>query len=307
MHSVCVFAPSPLLTITVEKVANREEVHLHAGGQGFWVARMVAELGVPVRLCGVFGGETGEVIERLIEREGVEVLRTRVSGANGVYVHDRRRGERQPIAEIAPYPLSRHEVDELYGAAFVESLEAGVCVITGEASQDVVPTDMFGRLSRDLRDNGVLVMADLSGKALDSALAGGLTLLKVSDEELRVDGRIDSDGRAAVMDAMRALTGAGADNVVVSRGDRPALALIDGALIEVEGPRLVPVDSRGSGDSMTAGLACGLANGADLIGALRLGVAAGGLNAARRGLATGRRSEIEKLARHVRLRSPDRS
>lgn len=304
MRSVCVFAPSPLLTITIEQVGRREEVHLHAGGQGFWVARMVAELGVPVRLCGVFGGETGEVVEKLIEREGVEVLRTRVAGANGAYVHDRRQGERRPVAEIPPTPLSRHEVDEFYGAAFVESLEGGVCIITGEATPDVVPTELFGRLSGDLLNNGVTVVADLSGEMLDSALGGGLTLLKVSDEELLADGRMTSEDQAAVVAAMERLCEAGAQNVVVSRGSRPALALVEGAVVEVEGPRLEPVDSRGAGDSMTAGLACGLAHGESLAGALRLGVAAGGLNAARRGLATGRRMEIEKLARHVRLASP---
>lgn len=39
---VAVFAPSPLLTVTIEAGAERPEVHLHAGGQGFWVARLAA-------------------------------------------------------------------------------------------------------------------------------------------------------------------------------------------------------------------------------------------------------------------------
>ena len=34
--SIVVFAPSPLLTITVEAAGTpRQEIHLHAGGQGF--------------------------------------------------------------------------------------------------------------------------------------------------------------------------------------------------------------------------------------------------------------------------------
>ena len=60
--SVVVFSPSPLLTITIENgVAGPPEIHLHAGGQGFWVARMVAGIGVPVALCGPFGDDTGRV------------------------------------------------------------------------------------------------------------------------------------------------------------------------------------------------------------------------------------------------------
>jgi 1-phosphofructokinase len=45
---IAVFAPSPLLTITIEPGVDRPEVHLHAGGQGFWVARLAATLGVDV-------------------------------------------------------------------------------------------------------------------------------------------------------------------------------------------------------------------------------------------------------------------
>ena len=59
---VCVFAPAPLLTVTIESKADGsgdDEIHVHAGGQGFWIARLVAELGVEVVLCGSFGGETG--------------------------------------------------------------------------------------------------------------------------------------------------------------------------------------------------------------------------------------------------------
>ena len=50
--SVAVFAPSPVVTITVEAGSGNEpEIHLHAGGQGFWVARMAARLGAKVSLC----------------------------------------------------------------------------------------------------------------------------------------------------------------------------------------------------------------------------------------------------------------
>jgi hypothetical protein len=51
-EGVAVIAPSPVLTITVEP---DDEIHLHAGGQGFWVARMIARLGVPVTLCCALG------------------------------------------------------------------------------------------------------------------------------------------------------------------------------------------------------------------------------------------------------------
>ena len=43
---VCVFAPAPILTVVIERgTADAGELHIHPGGQGFWVARMLSELG----------------------------------------------------------------------------------------------------------------------------------------------------------------------------------------------------------------------------------------------------------------------
>jgi len=93
----------------------------------------------------------------------------------------------------------------------------------------------------------------------------------------------------------------GADNVLITRAEEPALALVDDAIVTVRPPILEVVDHRGAGDSMTAGIAAGLARGSDLLDALRLGAAAAALNVTRRGLATGDRREIERLAPHIEI------
>ena len=59
---VAVLAPSPIVTVTVENAGgDGPEIHFHAGGQGFWVARMAARLGARVVLCAAIGGESGRV------------------------------------------------------------------------------------------------------------------------------------------------------------------------------------------------------------------------------------------------------
>jgi 1-phosphofructokinase len=94
----------------------------------------------------------------------------------------------------------------------------------------------------------------------------------------------------------------GANHVLISRGPEPALLIDDGdssAQIELVPPVFEAQDRRGTGDSMFAATGVGLARGMSMIDALRLGMAAGALNATRRGLGTGTREEIERLARHV--------
>jgi 1-phosphofructokinase len=296
-----VFAPAPLVTVTIERDrSGLDDVHFHVGGQGFWIGRLLAELGLDVVLCGSFGGEPGRIAYDLLDDAQLMVRAVWVSATNGAYVHDRRSGERREVASTPPGPLSRHEVDDLYEAVLVEGLDADVCVLAGTAAgPPAVPADVYRRLAEDLTANGAIVIADLSGEALDAVLQGRVAVLKISDRELLPD-REDPDVDALVQ-KMRELGACGATHVVVTRAESPALALIDGRVFVVRPPRFTPLDHRGAGDSMTAGVAAELARGADLCRALRVGAAAGAVNVTRRGLASGRRDDIERLAKRVEI------
>lgn len=300
--TACVFAPAPLLTVTIEKPsADRGdgEVHLHAGGQGFWIARMLTRLDVRVALCGAFGGEVGPILRHLMTLANIRVVGID-AGSNGAYVHDRRSGERVEVASMPAVALSRHALDDLYGRTVVEALRADVTVLSGPAlGANVLPDDVYRRLSHDVRANGGRVVADLSGGRLDAALRGGVDVLKVSEEELQRDGRLARAG--SVERAMRELVGCGAGCVIVSHGDERATALVDGKLIRATGPVFEPAETRGAGDSLTAAVAAVLARRGSLVDALRLGSAAGALNVTRRGLGSGGRDEIERLAERVRI------
>jgi 1-phosphofructokinase len=285
---VMVFVPSPLLTITVEaRPDGSAKTHLHAGGQGVWIARLLARLAVKVIVCGPFGGESGAVLATLVEREGIGMRRSPSDG-NGSYIHDRRGGERRVIAFAPPPALSRHQLDELYNIALVEGLESDAAVLGGPDGERVLPPDTYRRLASDLAGGGVPVIADLSGDYLAAAAAGQATVVKVSHEDLIGDGRARSDDPAELMRAMDELARAGAAIVIVSRAARPALVLAGGRFTEVRMPEFEAVDHHGAGDSMTAGLTAGLARGA--------------LNSTRHGLATGDRPQIDKLASRIEVR-----
>ncbi|MBP1158826.1 MULTISPECIES: PfkB family carbohydrate kinase [Rhodococcus] len=302
-RSAFVFAPDPVLTITIEpRPDGGPELHVHAGGQGCWIGRMAMTLGLAVRLCGPFGGETGGILTDLIAGEGIDVRGVPVAGPNGSYIHDRRGGTREVIVEIDPIGLSRHEADDLYGTALGEGMSSSVAVLAGSRSENVVPVEVYTRLVGDLRELGVPVIADLSGATLSAALRGGLTVLKVSHTELVEDGFAASADVGSLGTAMERLHAEGAETVVVSRAGDPALALVGGELWEVPPPPLRPADHRGAGDSMTAGIAVAVASGACMRDALKLGAAAGALNVTRRGLGSGQREVITKLADTVVVR-----
>jgi len=300
--TVGVFDPSLFVTVAVESHSHGDEIHFHAGGQGLWVARMIAVLGGRPTLCTALGDESGDVLRALLRREEIELRSPESASRNGAYVDDRRSGERERLAEDAPAPFGRHEVDDLYGAALVTGLDAGTMVLAGPQPPELVDADVYRRLAHDLSQGGARVVADLSGEHLLAAIEGGADVVKIDERELVEAGFVDQDpDEAAIVGALDELARHGASLVVVSRGADPTLALADGTVLECRGPQFDAIDSAGSGDSLTATLATGLARGDEAADVLRLGMAAGALNVTRRGLGTGSREEIEQLAAHVEV------
>ena len=304
--TVVIFAPLPILTVTVEDRAGEPDIHVHAGGQGVWQSRMVSSLGVPVVLCAALGGETGDVLGHLLPDDGITVRTVRVSSRNGAYVHDRRAGQREEVADAPGSALDRHELDSLYELTLTEGLTHGRVLLSGPQDDRVLPADLYRRLTTDLSANGCKVAADLAGERLEAVLAGGPDLVKVSHEELLADGRAKSEEAADLVAAMRTLRDDGAATVIVSRsGGAPALALPAGSgdVVEIVMPSLEPADPRGAGDSMTAGVVAALAGGRPIRQALQVGAACGALNVVRHGLGTGGARAVDTIAERVELRA----
>ena len=136
-----------------------------------------------------------------------------------------------------------------------------------------------------------------------AAVDAHVDVLKISHEEVRDLDLCSDDTPESLVDAGRALVERGAGAVVVSRAKDPALLVEKDTVREVSAPSITPLDHRGAGDSMTAGISVGLARGLDLVDAVALGASAGALNVARRGLGTGNRTTIEKFARQITVRT----
>lgn len=101
--TVAVFGPVPWLTVTVGRDPSvADENHFHAGGQAVWVARAVHRLGETVAVCTALGGESGAVVDALVRREGLQVHAVWAAAPTASYLHDRRLGQRELIAAMAP-------------------------------------------------------------------------------------------------------------------------------------------------------------------------------------------------------------
>lgn len=303
MSDVTVFAPSPTLTVTLEDHPQGSEIHVHAGGQGVWQARMLRRLGVSVTMCCVLSGEIGRTLKHLLEDEGIRVVAVEREGRGSAYLHDRRQGNRIVIAEEEGDPIGRHAQDDLYGAMLHSSAGSQAVLLSGPAGDATVPADMYRRLAIDLSGDDRTVVADLAGPRLQSVLEGGVDILKVSHEELRADGLIREPSLSELMTAMRHLRDQGAGAVIVTRSSDPLLLMDANGAIEVSLPRFEENETRGAGDSLTAGVVAGITRGESLRDAITLGTAAGALNVTRHGLGTGDADMIRQLRASVTARA----
>jgi 1-phosphofructokinase len=301
---VAVFGPHPMLSITVEQLTSDggDEIHLHSAGQGVWVARMAAELGATTTLCGFIGGETGTVLRPLLERLPIELRLIETGAESGCYLHDRRSGERKPLAQAASLPPSRHEIDDLFSTTVAAALDAGVLALCGPYPGEALPIEIYGNLVADVRANGTAVVVDLSPPRLDSALEGEPALVKINDWELAkfVSGPVD--GEAKMRAAVEKVVERGAGAVIITRAEEPAMVVRGERAWELVPPRFERGSREGCGDSMMGALAACMSQGLEWEEMLRLSAAAGAVNFLRRGLGSGDRSVIDDLARRVELR-----
>ncbi|MFI4984594.1 MAG: 1-phosphofructokinase family hexose kinase [Solirubrobacterales bacterium] len=299
---MAIFAPHPLLTVTLEREGpEREQVHFHAGGQGVWVARMAGGMGAEPVLCGFVGGESGELLEGLLARLAGERRLVGTVTASGCYVTDRRSGERELLTCTLSDPPSRHELDELFSITCAEAIADRWLVVTNPMPADALPLEIYGDLIADVRAGGCRTLVDLSTPRLDSALRGKPDLVKLNDWELAqfVCGPVAEPSQLRA--AAQRLCEEGAGAVIVTRGERPALVLAGERAWLLSPPRLEHGFREGCGDAMLGALAATWAQGESLERALVVGAAAGAANFLRHGLGSASREVVERLVDSVAL------
>lgn len=299
---VTILGPHLLLSIVIEPYpGGADEIHLHAAGQGVWVARLAGALGAHPVLCGLLGGETGAVLAPLLEALPGECRLVPTAAGSGSYVMDRRQGPFETVARALSTPPTRHELDDLLAATIAAALHSGVLVLCNPLPGDAIGPEFYERLVADVRPHGVRVLADLSTPRLDGALRGGVELVKINDWELAefVAGPVDEPAELAA--AARQIMRLGAELVVITRGERSALVFRGDERWELVAPRFDHGFREGCGDSMMGAIAAVLARGGEWREALTIGAAAGAANFLRRGLGSADPATIAELAGAVTL------
>jgi 6-phosphofructokinase 2 len=270
------------------------------GGGGINVARVIKRLGGDV--CAIYpvGGATGDLLHRLLDREGVPSRTFAIAEETreDFFVSETSTG--QPYRFILPGPrLDESEWQQCL------TLLSGIqpfprFVVASGSLPDGVPEDFYARLARIAKRRGARMILDTSGPALAAAVTEGLDLIKPNLREMReLAGHEPADAREWEA-AAKALVDRGKVAIVaLTMGHLGAELVTSDRILRAEPLAITPVGAVGAGDSFLGALVQRLASGSNLEESFRHAVAAGAAALLNPGTELCRPADVGHLAQQV--------
>ncbi len=271
------------------------------GGKGINVSKVIAKLGGESRAVGILGGESGRMLEKLLEGEPFTTQFHFVEGQTrtNLKIIDREGHTNTDINEPG-LTVSAADLDALLHELLGEIQPGDIVVLAGSLPKGA-PQDTCRTWTAACRKAGARVFLDADGALLTEGIKAAPYLVKPNDDELsRLAGRKLETIEELTAEGEKLLE-QGIERVVISLGSRGALYLRKGSTIYAEGLK-VPVGSTvGAGDSVVAALAFAEAQGLSEEEAVRLSTATGAANVMCSGTQAAERAVIEELLPKVRF------
>lgn len=232
-------------------------VHRRAGGKAVNTARVLAQLGELVTLCGFAGGLSGVWLRADLVGSGVEDALTPSRGETRQSVTVVDDVDATVLNETGP-TLTTPEWLALLDEVRARLPGCAGVVMSGSVPPGA-PVDAYAQLVRSAHREGVPAVVDATGEQLRHALAAGPAVVAPNREELAETTGLPVSTREQLVEATAALTRTTGGAAVVSAGRDGVVAVVGPRRWVVAPPRLVGGNPTGAGDALTAGLTRGLA------------------------------------------------
>ncbi len=229
------------------------------GGKGANQAFAVGRLGGDVRMIGCVGADSnGQALIDNLRQAGVDTSAV-------IPVVDEPTG----LAVISVDDCGENCIIVISGANFCltpELIRKQESVITDcdyIMTQLETPVDAVLELARMARQYGKCMILDPAPARADlpDELFSLIDIMKPNETELRILTGMRTDTDEDIRKAAAVLLEKGVSKVVVTLGDRGALLAEQEGVRFFEGQKVVPVDTTAAGDTFTAALVNGLAEG----------------------------------------------
>ena len=269
------------------------------GGGGINVARVLKRLGIDVIAIYPAGGATGQLLEKLVEREGVRSVVIPASNDTREDLTIFDETTREQFRLVFPgAPLSDIEWQNCLGSIARIHPQPAFVIASGSLPAGV-PHDFFGKVAQASHAHSKVIV-DTSGPFLKPALEAGVYLIKPNLREFQELAGITSNDDAALIEAGRRLFDRYRIEVIaISMGPEGALLATREMALRASGLPIEPISVSGAGDSFLGAMVWSLANNGSLELALRYGVAGGSAALLNPGTELCRPEDVHRLASEV--------
>ncbi|VBB07815.1 carbohydrate kinase pfkb [Lucifera butyrica] len=272
-----------------------------AGGKGINVAKVITALGCTATVTGFLGRDNSQFFKRFFQNKQIHDRFVEVEGATRVNIKivDESNGL---VSEINFPGLNCSQADCERLQEVVRQLAADheLFILAGSLPQGASGA-IYQEFIKVLNQYGCKVFLDASGNALAEGIKAGPYAIKPNLPELSqlVGRQLRND--AELLKAVNELLAGGIQQVVVSLGERGALAASRDEQWIVRPPKVKVGSTVGAGDAMVAGLAVGEVRGLPLAERVRLGTAAAAASVAQPGTQAASQADVTTLLDYVQI------
>jgi 6-phosphofructokinase 2 len=300
--------PAVDIFVNVSRVEPTKKLRCSApkrdpGGGGINVARVAHRLGRTVIAIYPTGGAIGKLLQRLIEREGIEsvVTPSHVETRENFTALETETGEQYRFV-LPGSALHRPEWEACLDKLVTLPEKPKIIVASGSIPPGV-PDDFFAAVARHAKRVGAKMVLDTSGDALKAALAEGVSLIKPNQVELSdfVGAPLDTDNDR-ITAARTLIRDKRVEAVALTLGEDGALLVTTKGAWRAEPMQIEVVSTVGAGDSFLGGMVAAIAAGQPLEDAFRMGVAAGSAAVMSPGTELCQEADVARLLPEVRIR-----
>ncbi|SHH63954.1 1-phosphofructokinase [Virgibacillus chiguensis] len=268
-----------LSDFNIDTVNRVTDVRKTAGGKGLNVARVIRQLDEKVSATGFLGGSLGDFINSELKRLNIENGFMPITGDTRNCIAIIHNGEQTELLEDGPV-IQQEEASQFLRQFREQAKQANWITISGSLPKGL-QKNYYEQMLAIANEVGIPVLLDTKGDLLARSLQGDTVpyLIKPNQDELADllgEEKLDiEDVRVAIQSVLFD----GVDWVVITMGAQGAVVKHKDKVYRVHSPKINAANPVGSGDSVIAGFATGLARQLSGENLIKFGLAMGVLNA----------------------------
>ncbi|QGM81231.1 1-phosphofructokinase [Otariodibacter oris] len=254
-----------------------ESLGLYPSGKGVNVAKVLADLAIPVTVTGFLGEDNQSDFVQLFEQNNIRDLFYRVKGKTRINVKITETDSNVTELNFQGFKIQSQDWEQFIAQSDSWYKHFDLVAICGSLP-DGIEISQFSSWLSHLKSQGLKIILDTSHSALSEGIKAKPWLIKPNQKELEDLTNHALTNLDDIIYSAKILHQKGIENVIVSMGDKGAVWVNDQGILRAEPPHFEHIVSTvGAGDSMIAGLLYGFIHQWDKIKTLRFASAVSAL------------------------------